>query len=134
MLTPLAVGLALALVIVGIAVLAWPLVGGRRTRSEFQLPAPVDPGSSDLARLRQRRTAVLRLIREIDGERALGNLSEEEHRTQRARYVIRAASLIREIEGREQVFREEIERALEAERALQRRPQHDTSRQRPKAG
>ena len=119
MLTPLAVILAVALVAIGAVVLVWPLVRGRSPASAERplTSADVDPAISNLTRLRQQRFAALQLILELDAERALGNLSEEDHRAQRTVYVRRAAALIREIEGREQVLDEEIERAVKRESA-----------------
>jgi hypothetical protein len=77
---------------------------------------------------------VLRLIQEVDRERDLGNLSEEDHRVQRAGYVRRAAMLIREIEGQEQVFDQEIERAVDAERARRIKGRAGSENRRRRAG
>jgi len=127
MLTPLAVVVSVILAVAVMASLAWPLVVGLRADRELN-PGPdiFDSGTSDLGRLRQRRTAVLRMIQEVDAERALGNLNEDDHRTQRSGYVRRAATLIRGIEGREQVLDNEIERAIETERTRRRRGRPDT--------
>ncbi len=112
-LTPLAVVFVVVLFVIGMATLTWPLVRYRSGASEHPaFPVEIEPVVSNLTRLRQQRTAALRLIRELDAERALGNLNEEDYRTQRAVYVRRTAAVIREIEGRERVLDEEIERAV----------------------
>ena len=135
MFTPLAVILSLVLLITATAVLAWPLVRMKRQ------PGPVldrseatHAGTSGLSRLRGRRSSVLRLIQEVDRERDLGNLSEEDHRVQRAGYVRQAATWIREIEGREQVLDQDIEHAVDAERARRTRGRPDLEHQRRRAG
>ena len=119
MITPFAVVLAVALVMIAVAVLVWPLVR-RPSPTTAERPAmfvEADPTVSSLMRLRQQRSAALQFILELDADRSLGNLSEEDHRAQRAGYVRRAAALIREIEGREQVLDEEIERAVNRQAA-----------------
>lgn len=135
MFTPLAVILSLVLLITATAVLAWPLVRTKREPGTALDPSEAThAGTSDLSRLRGRRSSILRLIQEVDRERDLGNLSEEDHRVQRADYVRRAATLIREIEGQEQVLDQDIERAVDAERARRTRGQSDSEHQRRRAG
>ena len=107
-----AVGLTLVLVIVAILALALPLI---RTRGGEEASRPVDD-LSDLGRLREARNAALTAILDLDDELARGNINAAEHRASRPAYVERAAALIREIEGREQVLDEEIERAVRMRR------------------
>ena len=135
MFTPLAVILSLVLLITATAVLTWPLARAKRQPGTALDRSEVTrAGTSDLSRLRGRRSSVLRLIQEVDRERDLGNLSEEDHRVQRASYVRRAATLIREIEGREQVLDQDIERAVDAERTRRTKRRSDSEHQRRRAG
>ncbi len=135
MFTPLAVILSLVLLITATAVLAWPLVRAKRQPSRaLDRSEATHAGTSDLSRLRGRRSSALRLIEEVDKEREFGNLSEEDHRIQRAVYVRQAATLIREIEGREQVLDQDIERAVDAERARRTKSRSDSEHQRRTAG
>ena len=107
-----AVGLTFVLVIVAILALALPLI---RTRGAEEAAQPPDD-LSDLGRLREARNTALTAILDLDDELARGNVSAAEHRASRPAYVERAAALIREIEGREQVLDEEIERAVRMRR------------------
>jgi hypothetical protein len=100
--------LAAAVAVIAIALVALPLVRGAALPVE-----DAREGWSDLARLREQRNAVLQAVQDLDEEAARGNVTPEEHRTLRAGYVRQAALLIREIEGREQVLDEEIDRAVE---------------------
>ncbi len=106
------VGLTLVLVIVAILALALPLIRTHGAEEGAQSPDDL----SDLGRLREARNAALTAILDLDDELARGNLSAAEHRASRPTYVERAAALIREIEGREQVLDEEIERAVRMRR------------------
>ncbi len=135
MFTPLAVILSLALLITATAVLAWPLVRAtHRSSTAQERTEATHAGTSDLSRLRGRRSSVLRLIQEVDRERDLGNLSGEDHRVQRAGYVRRAATLIREIEGQEQVLDQDVERAVDAERTRRTRSRSGSEQRRRRAG
>ncbi|MBI4236601.1 MAG: hypothetical protein HY688_04525 [Chloroflexi bacterium] len=106
-----AVLLAVSLTLLAIALVLWPLLRGATLP-----PADPDAERSDLARLREQRDAALRAIQELDGELAVGNMTAEDYGALRARHVRQAALLIREIEGREQVLDEEIERAVRRRR------------------
>lgn len=117
-----AVGLTLVLVIVAILALALPLIRTRGVEDAAQTPDDL----SDLGRLREARNAALTAILDLDDELARGNISAAEHRVSRPAYVERAAALIREIEGREQVLDEEIERAVRM-----RREANDSTTSRP---
>ena len=135
MFTPLAVILSLVLLITATAVLAWPLVRAKRQPgTALDRSEATHLGTSNLSRLRGQRSSALQLIQEVDRERELGNLSEEDHRVQRAGYVRRAATLIREIEGREQVLDQDIERAVDAKRARRTKSRSDSEHQRRSAG
>lgn len=93
------------------ALILWPLLRGAA------MPiVEAESDRSDIARLREQRDAALQAVQEIDAELTLGNITPEDHRSLRARYVRQAALLIREIEGREQVLDEEIERRVAARR------------------
>ena len=104
----IAASLTLAAVAVTIAALALPLI---RTGRAADTATPADD-LSDLGRMREERNTALTAIMDLDDELARGNISAFEHRAARLPAVRRAAALIREIEGREQVLDEEIESAV----------------------
>ena len=109
-----ATGLTLAAVIVTVVAIALPLI---RTRSEGEFgELSNDDQLSDLGRMREARNTALTAIMDLDDELERGNITPVEHRASRIPLVRRAAALIREIEGREQILDEEIERALQLRR------------------
>ena len=107
-----ATGLTLAAVIVTVVAIALPLI---RTRGASDGPANADE-LSDLGRMREARNEALTAIMDLEDELERGNITPAEHRAARIPLVRRAAALIREIEGREQILDEEIERALQLRR------------------
>lgn len=111
MTTELALLLSASLAAFAAALVFWPLL--RRATAP---PEDEEAGWSELARLRQERDLGLQAIQDLDREVALGNITPEDHRTLRARYVRQTALLVREIEGREQVLDEEIEQAVRRRR------------------
>ena len=111
-----AVVLTLILVIVAILSLVVPLI---RTRGP-ELDTHMSDDLSDLGRLREARNAALTAILDLDDDLARGNISAGEHRAARPAYIERAAALIRDIEGREHVLDEEIERVVQLRREAMR--------------
>lgn len=105
--------LAVVLTVVGIA---FPLI---RARGADDGTAQADE-LSDLGRMREARNEALTAIMDLDDELERGNVSEGEHRTARVLLARRAAALIREIEGREQVLDEEIDRVVQLSRERRR--------------
>lgn len=74
-------------------------------------------GESEAAALREffeQRDTLYRAIQQLDFDKELGNLDEEDHRQLRAQYVRRAAAVLREIDARERDLTEEIEREVAA--------------------
>ncbi len=106
------VGLTLLAVIVTVVGIAFPLI---RARGVDNGTATADE-LSDLGRMREARNEALTAIMDLDDELERGNVSEGDHRTARVLLVRRAADLIREIEGRELILDEEIERAVQLSR------------------
>ncbi len=102
------VGLTLLAVVVTVVGIAFPLL---RTRNADDGTATGDE-LSDLGRMREARNEALTAIMDLDDELERGNVSEGEHRATRILLVRRAAALIREIEGRELILDEEIDRAV----------------------
>ena len=107
-----AVGLTLAAVIVTVAAIALPLI---RTRGASDGPANTDE-LSDLGRMREARNEALTAIMDLEDELERGNITPAEHRASRIPLVRRAAALIREIEGREHILDEEIDRVVQLRR------------------
>ena len=109
-----AAGLTLAAVIVTIVAIALPLI---RTRSESEFgELSNDDQLSDLGRMREARNTALTAIMDLDDELERGNITPAEHRASRIPLVRRAAALIREIEGREHILDEEIDRVVQLRR------------------
>ena len=106
------VGLTLLAVAVTVVGIAFPLI---RARGADEATARADE-LSDLGRMREARNEALTAIMDLDDELERGNVSEGEYRAARVLLVRRAAALIREIEGREQVLDEEIERVVRLQR------------------
>ena len=110
------VGLTLLAVIVTVVGIVFPLI---RARGADDGTAPADE-LSDLGRMREARNEALTAIMDLDDELERGNISEGEYRPARTLLVRRAAALIREIEGRELILDEEIERAVQLSRERRR--------------
>ena len=110
------VGLTLLAVIVTVVGIAFPLI---RARGADDGTSAADE-LSDLGRMREARNEALTAIMDLDDELERGNVSEGDHRTARVLLVRRAADLIREIEGREHILDEEIERAVQLSRERRR--------------
>ena len=110
------VGLTLAAVVVTVVGIAFPLI---RARGADDGTTPGDE-LSNLGRMREARNEALTAIMDLDDELERGNVSEGDHRTARVLLVRRAADLIREIEGREHILDEEIERAVQLSRERRR--------------
>ncbi len=106
------VGLTLLAVVVTVVGIVFPLI---RARGSDTGTAAADE-LSDLGRMREARNEALTAIMDLDDELERGNVSEGDHRPARALLVRRAADLIREIEGREHILDEEIERAVQLSR------------------
>ena len=104
--------IALVLAVMASILVLFPLVRGA------SLPVDENEASdwSDIGRLRAQRNVELQAIQDIDDEALRENITPDEHRALRASHVRDAALLIREIEGREQVLDEEIERAVQRRR------------------
>ena len=101
--------LAVAVTVIGIAL---PLI---RARDSDNGGATGDE-LSDVGRMREARNEALTAIMDLDDELERGNITESEYRPARVLLVRSAAALIREIDGREQVLDEEIERAVRLRR------------------
>ncbi len=71
---------------------------------------------SELGRMREARNIALTAIMDLDDDLERGNSTPAEHRAARVPFVRRAAALIREIDGREHVLDEEIERIVQRRR------------------
>lgn len=110
------VGLTLMAVIVTVVGIAFPLI---RARGADDGTSAADE-LSDLGRMREARNEALTAIMDLDDELERGNVSEGEYRPARALLVRRAAALIREIEGRELILDEEIERVVQLSRERRR--------------
>ncbi len=106
------VGLTLLAVVVTVVGIAFPLI---RARGADDGTGAADE-LSDLGRMREARNEALTAIMDLDDELERGNVSESDHRLARVLLVRRAADLIREIEGRELILDEEIERAVQLSR------------------
>ena len=100
--------LTLLAVVVTVIGIAFPLIRARGTDDGTASPDEL----SDLGRMREARNEALTAIMDLDDELDRGNVSEGEHRVTRVLLVRRAAALIREIEGREHILDEEIERVV----------------------
>ena len=107
-----ATGLTLAAVIVTVVAIALPLI---RTRGASDGPANADE-LSDLGKMREARNEALTAIMDLEDELERGNITPAEHRAARIPLVRRAAALIREIEGREHILDEEIDRVVQLRR------------------
>ena len=108
----IATGLTIVAVIVTVVAIALPLI---HTRGEGDGSAESNE-LSDLGRMREARNEALTAVMDLDDELERGNITLAEYRVMRLPLVRRAAALIREIEGREQVLDEEIERAVQMRR------------------
>ena len=115
------IALTLVAVIVTVTGIALPLI---RTRSADNATGG-ENALSDLGQLREARNEVLTAIMDLDDDLERGNILPAEHRAMRVPLVRRAASLIREIDGREHVLDEEIERAVRLRRQPQQPEQED---------
>jgi len=83
----------LMLMLVAIAVVAWPLLDSART------PAVADGElSPELEELAGQRDAAYRAIKELEFEHQLGNLSQQDYQTLRERYRTDAAVILRRLE------------------------------------
>ncbi len=100
--------LTLLAVVVTVIGIAFPLIRARGIENGIASSDEL----SDLGRMREARNEALTAIMDLDDELDRGNVSEGEHRVTRVLLVRRAAALIREIEGREHILDEEIERVV----------------------
>ncbi len=73
-----------------------------------------------LRELMEQKNALYSAIRQIDFDREMGNIAEDDYRRLRSRYVRRAAVVLRDIEGWQAEMEKELEREVEA--LLRQRP------------
>ncbi|MGI8550601.1 MAG: hypothetical protein ACR2PL_07380 [Dehalococcoidia bacterium] len=82
------------LIIVAVAVyIAYPFLSVR-------LPLPAPAHDSDEAELRRRREILYREIAELDFDRRLGKVDEDDYRDQRDEYLEEAATVLKELDER----------------------------------
>ena len=95
--------LALLASLAALAFVAWPLVhGGHRTEAE----------AAELSELVSERDLAIEDIRELDFDRDLGNLSEEDHEALREQSKRRAVSILKQLQAQEGHLDDEIEQAV----------------------
>ncbi|HLY64608.1 MAG TPA: hypothetical protein VKU60_03650 [Chloroflexota bacterium] len=100
--------LALVATAVALAFAAWPLLG-RRNASEQD--------SSEMSDLLTERDLAISDIRELDFDRDLGNLSDDDHQTMREQSKRRAVAVLKRLNAQESRIDEEIEQAVAALRS-----------------
>ena len=100
--------LASLIVVAALALVAYPLL--RRGEAPWQEEAQ----ASAMRNLLDQRDTLYRVIQQLDFDKELGNIEEEDHRTMRSRYVRRAAAILREIDSRERDLEEEVDREVAA--------------------
>ncbi|MBV9121493.1 MAG: hypothetical protein JOZ39_12360 [Chloroflexi bacterium] len=83
---------------------AWPLLRGTVRQA----------GADDMSDLLARRDLALDDIRELDFDRALGNLSDEDHQALRDASKRRAVAVLKELNAEEGRIDDEIEQAVSA--------------------
>lgn len=62
----------------------------------------------------EQKNALYSAIRQLDFDREMGNIAQDDYRRLRSRYVRRAAVVLREIEGWETEMEKALEREVEA--------------------
>lgn len=101
----------LAATLLVVAAVAWvisPLL--RRGKAPWQAEAQ----ASELRDLLEQRDTLLGAIQQLDFDRDLGNLGEEDHRRLRSRYVRRTTALLRRLENRKEELEAEVEQEVAA--------------------
>jgi len=97
--------LALLAAAAALAFAAWPLIQAKR---------PADHDSAELAELLNQRDLAVNDLRELDFDRDLGNLSEEDHMVLREQSKRRAVAILKQLQAQENRIDEEIEQAVAA--------------------
>ena len=87
-------GLAIAVALLIIAVVAWPLLARRRNTSQASDTADVSAGADHPAAL----NAVYDAIRTLQTDHSLGRVNDDDYREQLDEYRRQAAMLLREME------------------------------------
>ena len=100
-------GVALALVVAAaaIAFAVWPLL--RRSGA-------AEAEALELSDLTNQRDMAIEDLRELDFDRALGNLSDEDHQALREQSKRRAVGILKQLQAHEGRIDEEIEQAVAA--------------------
>ncbi len=98
--------LALLATVAAVAFAAWPLVRGEQK--------PVQADAAELSELMSQRDLAIDDIRELDFDRDLGNLSEEDHQALREQSKRRAVTILKQLQAQESRIDEKIEQAVAA--------------------
>jgi hypothetical protein len=110
----MAIALAVLIVLAVLAAVAYPFI--RRGKAPWMEAAEAEA----MRELVEQKNALYTAIRQLDFDREMGNISQEDYRRLRSRYVRRAAVVLRDIEGWETEMERELEREVEA--LLRQRP------------
>ena len=106
---PLAI--AIVIVLLAFAAIAYPLV--RRTRRRA---APEVTTASDIQRILDSRDTLLRALRDLDYDKSLGNLSDNDYQLLRADYEQEAVEIYKALDARAGILPDAIEREVKRAR------------------
>ena len=99
--------LALLATLAALALAMWPVV--RRNKQ-----GPADAGNAELNELLSQRDVALNDIRDLDFDRDLGNLSEEDHQQLREQSKRHAVAILKKLNAEEHRIDADIEQAVAA--------------------